>query len=202
MKKNTKIGLIILGVLLVFWVILTLWVEYSGEEKTIFIGNKDANLTALIVYNPDPIYNLDEKVCLAFANAVSGHGFYTKIATIKAAQQDLSKYDCYVFCANTYNWSPDRSIKKYIQNHLLLKNSNVVAITLGSGSTAHSRQILENLIVNKSAKLIHSESIWLLKPNDETRMEEDNVDVGMEKAVKMGHEVGEYLNNKVNFHVK
>ena len=186
--RNT--GLVLLGIFAV-WTALTFWVEYSGIEKVVFEGKDDASKKALIVYNPDPIYKLDEQVCISFAKGLSAHDFRVKIATVEGAKKDTVPYDLYVFCANTYNWAPDWLIKNYIQGHSDLSQQNVVAITLGSGSTSRPKRILEEAINSKGANLLDSRTYWLLRPNDEERMEEKNVEVAKDLAFKFGHEIGE-----------
>ncbi|MPR31867.1 flavodoxin family protein [Salmonirosea aquatica] len=191
--KASKIILLIIPVLLLAWLGLTFWVEYSGEAKVLLVGSSEANHKALIVYNPDPIYNLDEQVCKSFAEGLSRYDYQVVIATVKAAEKDPGKYDCFVFCANTYNWAPDRSIRKFIAQHPMLKGSRIVAITLGSGTTGRSQRILEESISAKGATLLGSEEFWLLRPNDENRMEEANVTIAVVKARLFGSEIGRKL---------
>ena len=67
-----------------------------------------------------------------------------------------------------------------------MKEKKVIAISLGSGSTEASQRRFENLIKEKKANLIGSKSFWLMKPNDETRMDESNVNVATEMAYQLG----------------
>lgn len=190
MKNIFKKMIMILSGVLLFWIALTIWVEYSGGEKTSFVGNRSSSKKALIVYNPDPIYNLDEQVCEKFAEGLAGQDFYIKVATVKSANKDLKEYDLYVFCANTYNWSPDWLINDHIRNHSKLDNKKVVTITLGSGSTKRAKRLLEQVILSKNADLLYSGAFWLLKPNDEERMAEKNTKVATDMAGDLGSEIG------------
>ena len=195
MKKNLKkVAFILLGIL-ICWMALTLWAEYSGGKKIVFIGSESSPKKALIVYNPDPIYNFDERISKSFAEGLSEQNFYVKIATVKSAQKDSEDFDCYVFCANTYNWAPDWLVKDYIINHSNLKGKNVVAITLGSGSTQRAKRKLEETLDLKGAQIMKSETFWLMKPNDENRMHEGNIVVATDMAKDLGYEIGEELNN-------
>ena len=67
-----------------------------------------------------------------------------------------------------------------------LKGKSVVAITLGSGSTAAAQKALEKLILDRGGQLLDSRSLWLLKPNDELRPEESNVKVSVSMAYAWG----------------
>lgn len=177
------------------WIVLTLWVQLGGVQKSSYVGDPYAKRTALVVYNPDPIYNLDEQVCASFAEGLANKGYKSKVMTVKLAKEDKGNYDLYVFCANTYNWAPDWLIKRYIKKHKNLKNKNVVAITLGSGSTKRSRRKIEDVINMKKARLIDSKSLWLMRPNDETRMEDKNTLIAIEQARDWAEDVAEELTN-------
>lgn len=67
-----------------------------------------------------------------------------------------------------------------------------MAITLGSGSTNASKKAFEKIILKKEATLIDSKAYWLLRPNDESRMNEKNVQV----AQSMVREWAKRLSNE------
>lgn len=162
------------------WVILTLFVEATGPEKTWSFGNRDGGVKMLIVYDPDPFYNLDEKVCLTFGEETALHGIHAEIATVAAAKElNLESFDLLVFCSNTYNWAPDWAVSGYIDNQRTLNNKPVIAITLGAGSTDRSQKKLEELITRKHGKIIDSRSLWLMRPNDESMPDKSNVEAAM-----------------------
>ena len=190
MKKFILAIFISAAIIISAWIILTFWVERDGKSNMWQMGNRDSAENILLVYDPDPIYNLDEQVCNAFGRAFAEKGVHVFICTVAAARQlKPGSYDLYVFCANTYNWRPDKSISRFIENGVMIKNKSVVAITLGSGSTASSQKILEHLIRNKEGILIDSRSFWLLKPNDESRMQESNVKVAVSMAYLWAKEI-------------
>jgi hypothetical protein len=189
MKKITRILLYTVLLFSVVWILLTLWVQRTVVNKLWELGNVSTGPSALIVFNPDPIYNLDEQICMAFGQALVKNKFRVRIATVGAAINITDQPDLFVFCANTYNWHPDRSISSFVRSHASLKKKNVIAITLGSGSTEASQQKFEHLITESGGNLIGSKSFWLMKPNDETRMEESNVTVATEMAYQWGVEI-------------
>jgi len=176
MKNGLKISVFIVSGILAVWTLLTFWAEAEGPEKSILMGDARSTFNVLIVYDPDPIYNLDEQVCERFGKTISAAGIGVKVATVAAVDTDSLDFDAYVFCANTYNWRPDWAVTGLIQK-APIANKPVIAITLGSGSTRDSQKALEQLIGEKKGILRASKSFWLLRPNDESRMEESNVQV-------------------------
>lgn len=180
--------LYIMASILVGWGILTLIAELKGEARVWKYNTDITAQKALIVYNPDLFYNLDEQVCKAFAEEIKD--MQVTVATVAAAEKEKEQqYDLYVFCANTYNWRPDKPTAGFINNSSNLNNKPVVAITLGSGSTKASQDYLETIIRNKSARLIASRSFWLLKPNDESRTNEKNIEVAINLVHKWAKEI-------------
>ena len=164
-----------LAVLMLFWCALTLWVESEGESRLRQFGT--GTRSALLVYDADPIYNLDEQVCEAFGQALVEKGWRVTIATVPAAKiLDDSVFQLYLLVANTYNWAPDRAMARFTESRNW-KNEDVVALTIGAGSTSRSKRVFDELLKAQSIRLIDSKTLWLLRPNDETRMDERNIDV-------------------------
>ena len=175
MKRVLKIALYVaLG-----WTVLTIITQFLGKAESKVVAFSHAELTALIYYNPDPYYNFDQQVCNAFASGLAKHGFESTIVPCNEAANNINTGDLLVFCANTYNFAPDWKIKKLI-NSMNLEDQPVVAITLGAGTTSRAQKILEDLLVESGAHLISSKSYWLLRPNDESRLEENNVAVALD----------------------
>jgi hypothetical protein len=196
-KKLHIVYLILLGIAFI-WALLTLFVERKGAEKQIVLEQPFAEKTALIVYDPDPFYNLDEQISTSFAKGLNDKSVWSiKISTVASAEKlKDSNFDLYVFCANTYNWAPDKAIRDFIVNHKHLEGANVAAITLGSGATERSQRVLEGVIRQKGANLLGSETYWLMKPNDENRMSESNVYVAVDMARTFGDEIATKMNEK------
>jgi len=192
MKKILKWILIFLVPVLIFWGLLTLWVEKEGPYDKLELGIVNAPKKALIVYDPDPFYNLDQQVCETFGTVLADNNYKVTIATVIAAKEitpTVKDFDLYVFCTNTYNWYPDWAVKRFIEQKIDLTNQNVIAITLGAGATSHSQKVLETLIENKKGKLIDSKSFWLLKPNDESQSKTTNVKEALEMTKSWALEI-------------
>lgn len=199
MKIRSKKLIKIFSIILVIWSLLTLIAERKGTENITIIGEPTSEQKALILYDPDPFYNLDEQISKSFAEGLAENGWLSKVITVSAASGlNNEQFNLYVFCANTYNWSPDWAISNFIKNSTNLKGKNVIAITLGSGSTGRSQRILETQIKQKEAILLASKVYWLMKPNDESRAKESNVEVAVDMANTFGKQIAESLKDQNN----
>ncbi|MEO6285366.1 MAG: hypothetical protein ABIN80_09410 [Dyadobacter sp.] len=184
--KVTGIAVLAIGAI---WTFLTFWAEGTGPERSWKMGSQTAKKRALIIYDPDPFYNLDEQVSRSFGKALADEGMQVTVATVAAARHlDNQPVDLYIFCANTYNWRPDWAVSNFIEKEVVLDGKSVVAITLGGGSTEASQQILEKLIVENKGKLLDSRSVWLLRPNDESKMNQSNIEVAVSMAYTWGEQ--------------
>ena len=195
MKKLLKVtGFTLLAVGAV-WTTLTIWAESAGPARSWKLGNPAAKKRALIVYDPDPFYNLDEQVSRSFGQALADNGMQVTVATVKADKKSPEQsIDLYVFCANTYNWAPDWSVSNFIKKEIQLNGKAVVAITVGSGGTESAQKGLEKLILNRKATLLDSRSLWLMKPNDEARGKESNIAVAVSMAYAWGQAIAKQMN--------
>ena len=192
-KRKRLIIRLILAIIVV-WTGVTIWLQYSGKEYSYQVKADAPVASALIVFNPDPIYNLDEQVCKSFAEGLMELGISSTVATVKSAKNlTASDFDLYAFCVNTYNWTPDWRVTKYIKDHPKLDKANAVALTVGAGATMRAQRKLEWHLSDTGAHLMGSEMYWLLKPNDESRMKESNVKVANELAHDFGKKMGELL---------
>lgn len=190
MKKIFNKIIIGLIALLAIWAFLTLWAEGKGKSKTWERGNPSSLKKVLIVYDPDPFYNLDQQVCEGFGKALEDSGWHVTYATVAAAHKmNTDSFTLYVFCANTYNWSPDWAITSYIKKKVVIKEKNVVAITVGGGSTISAKYVFEKSIKESGGILLGSQTYWLWQPNDESRLKEPNSKVAAEMAEKFGKEI-------------
>jgi hypothetical protein len=139
MKKTKKIFFYTFIVLITGWAVLTLVVQKPGPKRNWDFGNSTTSKKVLIVFDPDPFYNLDEQVCLAVAQVLADSGFNVKVTSVSAAyESNPGSFDAYVFCANTYNWAPGWELTRFIKHQKSLNRKPVVAIALGAGTTMTS----------------------------------------------------------------
>ena len=178
MKKFFRIAAWILGPFLAVWLGLTLWVQQGRMAKPQDFPLANARGHALILYNPDPIYDLDAQLAYSYSEGLLKSGWSSSIVTYEGLQDSVPpRYDLYVIIANTYNWAPDWPTRNFIEAASWLEGRPVVAITLGSGATGRSCRLLKEVLQGRRVKLLDARTFWLLRPNDESRMEESNVEV-------------------------
>ncbi|WP_120650493.1 hypothetical protein [Aquimarina sp. AD1] len=196
-RKKMNNLLLVIGLILGIWMTLSIVVRKKGAKRVSFIGSSTNEYKALIIYDPDPIYNLDEKISRSFAKGLAENGWLSTLSTVTSTSEikEKEQFDLYVFCSNTYNWAPDKAIKEYINNSNHLKEKKVVAITLGSGATKRSQRILEELIKKRGAKLMGSREFWLMKPNNESKSKRSNIKIAVEMANTFGKEIAKKIKN-------
>ena len=182
-----------LVILSTIWIVLTIWVELPGPARQWTFGEKESGTHVVIIFDPDPLYDLDEQVCLSLGRALAEKNIYVEIFTVAAANGISSRIDGIIICANTYNWQPDWAIAGFIKDTPSIKHKKIFAITLGSGSTETAKLKLESLIKRQQGDLLESRSLWLMRPNDESKMAKSNVLVANEMAYHWGEELGQIL---------
>lgn len=194
MKRFLRITIRTLAFILFIWLLLSLWVQQDRtgpqwENKLEYPRGK-----ALLLYNPDPLYNLDEQLAKAVSGGLLEAGWSCRVTTYQDfGDSATGEYDLLLILTNTYNWAPDWPTRRFIENARGLKGKAVVAITVGSGSTERSKRLLEEQLEESGAEVLNSRTFWLLRPNDESRLEEPNVDVAVELAHAWMRSVAEQL---------
>ncbi|WP_405207983.1 hypothetical protein [Aquimarina sp. LLG6339-5] len=115
-RKKMNNLLLVIGLILAIWMTLSIVVRKKGAKRISFIGSSTNEYKALIIYDPDPIYNLDEKISRSFAKGLAENGWLSTLSTVTSTSEikEKEQFDLYVFCSNTYNWAPDKAIKEYI----------------------------------------------------------------------------------------
>lgn len=192
--KSLRLLLLIALGISVIWTDLTIWVEMPARQEVIRLGDPMDSLRVLMVYDPDPIYNLDEQVCRGLAKGLNENHIQVVLATPKAARAlDMKIFTGIVVCANTYNWAPDKAVVDFVEESHAVYDKKVVAITVGSGSTAEAHEKLEHKLLANGADIVLSKEWWLMRPNDEARMEEKNVDVAVDQAYHAGLSIADSM---------
>jgi hypothetical protein len=145
-----------------FWIVLTIWVERTAQASMRSIGDAPSGPRALIVYDPDPIYDLDAQVCRAFAEGLAERGFQSTVATVARSDRWVLRPPR-VLCEHVQLAAGSCGGRGFIEE-LDLVGKPVVAITLGAGSTEVSQRMLEEIIKGKHAELLGSRSFWIIAP--------------------------------------
>jgi len=197
MKRFFRISVWILSPILLIWLVLTLWVQQSRPAASWSTVLEESRGTALIIYNPDPIYNLDAQLAGAFAEGLKKSGWTATVTSYETFQDSVPLgHNLYVIIANTYNWAPDWPTRHFIEKATWLEGESVAALTLGSGSTERSRRLLEEVLQMQRVDLIDSRTYWLLRPNDDFREDEPNVEVARQLVRQFAGDLAAELSQK------
>ena len=186
MNLNKLFHLFKLATLLLFiWALATAWIQFPSAPILHRYGDESSASRIQILYNPDRIFNLDEKICVQLAETLSEQGHFVQLQTYSSSLEWDENASAIVFCSNTYNWAPDWQTQAFIETHPTLKGKMAIAITLGFGSTARSRRLLENRIVKGGMDLLASQTYWLLSSNNATQIQKSNSEIALEQiAIK------------------
>lgn len=199
MKKWVIRTLIFGAIVWVFWTGLTLWVGKEGPPKLNRFTSTNDSLSVLIVYDPDPIYNLDEQLGKSIGMGLSSRDVAATVATVRACDtMKLQSFAAVILIANTYNWYPDAGIISFVEGNAELKLKPVVAITIGSGSTEASAKRFKELLTANGITIFNEHQWWLMRPNDEDRLKEKNVDVAKDQAFVFGQDIAGQLSSIAN----
>jgi hypothetical protein len=84
--KILRVLVVTIVIISIFWMILTYWVERKGTPyKEVLLG-LDGGSNAVLLYNPDPIYDFDHQICSEFARGLQSKGW--NATTMTVAQSD------------------------------------------------------------------------------------------------------------------
>jgi hypothetical protein len=179
-QKLFRLSLVLSGLIFI-WACLTAWAQISDRNFDKNFGSKNSGPRIQILFKSDPLYNLDEQICIRLATVLEANGCNVHLSSYASNPSISEATDVVVFCANTYNWAPDWVTLNFILEHSELEDKMGIPIILGSGSTNRARNILEFSVSDRKMDLIGTEDFWLLKPNDDRRINNDNVKVALDQ---------------------
>lgn len=145
---------------------------------------------ALVLFHPSRDARFSDALALALAEGLKEAGFAVDMDTLNpATPRTLQGYALVGLVSNTYYWTPDRPTIRYLQR-AEFKGQPVIAIMAGAGATERSARFLKRGLEEAGARVIALQSLWIWRPNDETRMSEPNRAVAGDIARKLGRDYG------------
>ncbi len=193
----TRVLLAIVSVLVLGVAVITVIVEREGPY-TFETVNSSGRLRALILYHPSRDAHFSDDLSLALAQGLAASGFAVDRATLTA--ETPARPDGYAvigIVSNTYFWTPDLPTTRYLRR-ARLHGIPVVGIIGGAGATGRSERVLGQALAATGATMLHLQSFWLMRPNDEARMKEPNRQVAIDAANQLGKATGtQILGNAV-----
>jgi hypothetical protein len=179
------LGIVVLA--LGSWAVATLWVQREAPPEEMDLGGAGPG-KGLVIYHPSRDAGFSDKLSLAVAEGMKAAGLRVmRMTATSSVPSQAEGYALIAVVSNTYNFAPDEP------THLMLARSrwegaHAIGLMGGAGSTQMAEQMLEQWLRATRAKVIATKSFWTMRPNDESRMAEDNVAVATDLARKFGEQ--------------
>jgi hypothetical protein len=194
MKKILKIfGVMVLLAL----VAITITVEREADYRLETLGNSGVK-SALVLYHPSRDAHFSDELSLAVAEGLVTTGLSVDRATMtNKTPSEFKHYALIVVVSNTYYWTPDLPTLNYL-DRAQLTDIPVIGVIGGAGATARSERLLGEALADSGARVLHTQSYWIFRPNDESRMSESNRAVAKELARQLGRKYGSMIASAVS----
>jgi hypothetical protein len=172
--------LLIVGALLALGAIaVSIAVELEAPYRVETLGPATAPRAALVLYHPSRDAGFSDELSLAFAQAAAAAGLRVDRATLTADTPARPVgYDLVAVVTNTYYWSPDLPTLRYLKR-ARLDGMTVVGIVGGAGSTTRAERLLDEALRQTGGRVFATTSLWMWRPNDETRADQPNREVAL-----------------------
>jgi hypothetical protein len=187
----------VLGAIALGGAIVTIVVEREAKYVLEPLGGAGP-ARALVLYHPSRDAHFSEEISLAFAEGLKAAGFAVDRATL--TKQTPARPDQYALIAvvsNTFWATPDLPTLRYLKR-ARLDGMSVAGLICGSGSTTRSERMLADRLQRAGATVLGTHPYWIMRPNDEARMNESNRAVARDLAQRFGREVGESVGGAAN----
>jgi len=182
------IVLALVAVALVGLLAVTLWVQREEPFRKDMLAQGERG-RGLILYHPSRDAHFSDDLTLALARGFAGAGFSAERWTMSAAAPARPEgFAVVAVVSNTFYGRPDWPTMRYLAR-ADLKGLPAVAIMAGSGATAGAEARLRQAVTTSGARLQAARSLWIARPNDETRMKADNRAVAGEIAEAMARDL-------------
>jgi hypothetical protein len=193
MKKGLKtiawVLMSLTGVGLLGAAVVTVVVERESRYTSESLGGAGPR-RALILYHPSRDAHFSEEISAALAEGFKSAGLRVDRATLtRETPSSPAGYDVIAVVSNTFWSMPDLPTLRYLKR-ARWEGVLVVGLICGSGSTDQSERILAERLRLTGARLLGTHSYWIMRPNDESRMQEPNRQVARDLARQFGSETG------------
>lgn len=178
------------GVLVLLgFVVVTVFVEREAAYRLEFLA-KGEKAKALVLYHPSRDTHFSDDVSLALADGLKSAGFSVDRATMTRATPPTQKeYALIAVVSNTFWFTPDLPTLRYLAR-AHFDGSSVIGLMLGGGTTGRAQRMLHEALQKTGGNVILLRSLWISRPNDETRKAEDNRAVALDMAKQFGKDSG------------
>ena len=188
---------IALAVLLVVAVLVLaelLWVHTRNRDVITEIDTLNPESTAgaaLVVYHPGRS-DFQRHVFARFAEGLASRGWRVETTTASPqAPANLAGYNLLVVGGPTYNFAPNRPIRRYLKLVGDLGGMPTVTITTGLGAGERSSVTLQDLVHRANGTLVQALLLYKMRPNDDDNYVDaaQNRELASEMAFRAGQEI-------------
>jgi hypothetical protein len=168
---------------------ITVYVEREAAFTHESLGG-DSVARALVLFHPSRDAHFSDDLSMALAKGLVTAGYSVDRETLtEKTKARPNGYALIAVVSNTFWATPDMPTLSYLKR---AKLSGIPTIGLigGAGSTARSQRVLDQALRKSGAAVILTRSLWISKPNDETRANEPNRDIAMQIASQIGTDTG------------
>lgn len=167
-RRVARVASVVLVAAAACWLAMTAYVEREPAPSVRELGDRQGSHRAVVIYAPDPFYDLDRQVAEAVAGTLAPRGWETLAMSTSAAERLVPTldYDLLVVVANTYNLAPDRNTRRLLGGLACAQGQPAVLLTLGAGTTARARSILEHYAARAGLDVLASVELWSWAPNE------------------------------------
>jgi hypothetical protein len=185
-----QLALGIAGAAIVALGVVSVWVERESDYTLGRLGGA-GEARALVLYHPSRDAHFSDELSLAVARGFLKAGLAVDRATTTSATPDRpTGYAVVAVIGNTYYWTPDLPTQRYLRR-ARFDGLPVLGIMGGAGATGRSERMLDEALRRAGGSIVATRSYWLLRPNDEARIDEPNRARALQNAEALALEVGQ-----------
>lgn len=180
-SRMRQIAILIGAALLIGAAMLTVYVEREAEFQLEPLGGS-GKARALVLFHPSRDAHFSDELSMSVAAGFKAAGFSVDRATMTRDTPAAPEgYSLVAVVSNTYWWTPDRPTIQYL-GRAKFNGVRTIGLIGGGGATARSQRLLGQALRSAGADVRQTRSFWILRPNDESRMQEPNRAVALQMA--------------------
>lgn len=187
MLKWVILGLVL--TMLISLVAVTIYVEREAPYSSEVLAPGEAG-KALIFYHPSRDAQFSDELSLALARGFEDAKLGVERRTMTSATPPtVQGFDVVAVVSNTFYGQPDWPTMRYLKR-ADFKGIPIIGIIAGSGATGRAQTALTEALGRTGADLRGVHPLWIARPNDPARPDEDNRQVAASMARKFAFELG------------
>ena len=173
-----------LGVAAILTAGITIHVQREADPRTETVS-ETGDRRAVVLFHPSRDAGFSDDLSLAIATKLAEDGFRVDRVTMTGQTPAIwPGVDIVAVVSNAYFWAPDRPTRHYLAR-ADFSGQPVLGVIGGAGATGRSERRLHEALQATGGDVLAVGSAWILRPNDEARMDEDNRTVARDRVVAL-----------------